>query len=114
MLLKKSDLWSKIKILAYKSHFTAAKIRLHTANNLKLWLVSARIESAKNALELVPDCPSALILLGEEDATTVTEAEQYFQKAQVGAETRYKRRRRFFRLTYFLYSILARGEIYFI
>ena len=59
-------------------------------------LVSARIESAKSALELVPDCPSALILLGEEDATTVTEAEQYFQKAQVGAEARYKRSLNFY------------------
>lgn len=59
-------------------------------------LVSARIESAKHALELVPDCPSALILLGEEDATTVTEAEQHFQKAQVGAETRYKRSLNFY------------------
>ena len=53
-------------------------------------LVTARIEAAKSALELVPDCPSALVLLGEEDADTVTKAEEYFQRALGGAEAKYK------------------------
>lgn len=53
--------------------------------------VNARIESAKSALQIEPDNPSALILLGEEEAATVAEAEAIFQRALVAAEARHKK-----------------------
>ena len=75
---------NQIMILYIIKIFTCEKDKDRPADMIMVsaWrerLVSARIETAKSALELVPDCPSALILLGEEDATIVTEAEQYFQ-----------------------------------
>uniref|UniRef100_T1IZ41 Protein ST7 homolog n=1 Tax=Strigamia maritima TaxID=126957 RepID=T1IZ41_STRMM len=51
----------------------------------------ARIKAAREALEKHPDCATAYILLGEEEANTVTEAEKLFKQALKVAEANYKR-----------------------
>ncbi|OTF82136.1 suppression of tumorigenicity-like protein [Euroglyphus maynei] len=50
-----------------------------------------RIRSAYKALELNPDCAPALILLAEEEAKTVWEAEKFFLTALRAAESQYRR-----------------------
>merc|ERR1712176_912077 len=54
-------------------------------------LEEARIESAKSALQINPAYPTALILLAEEKAESISEAEQYLLRALDGAEKNYKK-----------------------
>lgn len=49
-----------------------------------------RIKAAHSALEISADCAPAYILLAEEEATTIAEAEQILQDALVVAEANYK------------------------
>lgn len=49
-----------------------------------------RIKAAHSALELNAECAPAYILLAEEEATTIVEAEQILLDALVVAETNYK------------------------
>ncbi|XP_029428143.1 suppressor of tumorigenicity 7 protein-like isoform X2 [Rhinatrema bivittatum] len=51
----------------------------------------ARIKAAYRALELQNDCPTAYILLAEEEATTISEAERLLKQALKAGETTYKR-----------------------
>lgn len=51
----------------------------------------ARIKAANDALEKNPECPTALILLAEEDASTILEAEKLFKQAYKYAEVQYKK-----------------------
>ncbi|XP_013779198.1 suppressor of tumorigenicity 7 protein homolog isoform X2 [Limulus polyphemus] len=50
-----------------------------------------RIKSAHEALEKNPDCAPAYILLAEEEATTIIEAEKLFKQALKVAETQYRK-----------------------
>ncbi|CAD7002789.1 unnamed protein product [Ceratitis capitata] len=50
-----------------------------------------RIKSAHTALEINPECASAYILLAEEEATTITEAEKILKTALKIAEINYRR-----------------------
>ncbi|KAL1505878.1 hypothetical protein ABEB36_005334 [Hypothenemus hampei] len=50
-----------------------------------------RLKAAHNALEKNPDCATAYILLAEEEATTITEAEKILKQAYKVAEANYKR-----------------------
>uniref|UniRef100_A0A182KA84 Protein ST7 homolog n=1 Tax=Anopheles christyi TaxID=43041 RepID=A0A182KA84_9DIPT len=54
-----------------------------------------RIKAAKSALELNPDCAPAYILLAEEEATTIVEAEKILRTALKVAEGNYKRSQTF-------------------
>ena len=54
-------------------------------------LEEARIESAKSALQINPNYPTALILLAEEEAESVSQAEQFLLRALDGAEKNYKK-----------------------
>lgn len=49
-----------------------------------------RIKSAHNALEINPECASAYILLSEEEATTIIEAEKILKNALKVAEANYR------------------------
>ena len=51
----------------------------------------ARVSSAKEALVLNPECAPALLLLAEEEATTVLEAEQLLKQALKAAESSYRK-----------------------
>nr|XP_033773427.1 suppressor of tumorigenicity 7 protein-like isoform X2 [Geotrypetes seraphini] len=51
----------------------------------------ARIKAAYHALELQNDCPTACILLAEEEAMTISEAEKLLKRALKAGETAYKR-----------------------
>ncbi|XP_075766068.1 suppressor of tumorigenicity 7 protein-like isoform X1 [Pelodiscus sinensis] len=51
----------------------------------------ARIKAAYQALELNNDCATAYVLLAEEEATTITDAEKYFKQALKAGETVYKK-----------------------
>ncbi|XP_071809014.1 suppressor of tumorigenicity 7 protein homolog isoform X2 [Asterias amurensis] len=50
-----------------------------------------RIKAAHEALEKSPDCAAALILLAEEESTTIAEAERLFRQALKSADTNFKR-----------------------
>lgn len=50
-----------------------------------------RIKGAQNALEVNPDCAPAYILLAEEEATTILEAEKILRTALKIAETNYRK-----------------------
>jgi len=52
---------------------------------------SARIKAAKEAIELNPECATAYILLAEEEALDIQEAEVKFREAFRIAETNYRR-----------------------
>ncbi|XP_025932990.1 suppressor of tumorigenicity 7 protein-like isoform X4 [Apteryx rowi] len=51
----------------------------------------ARIKAAYQALELNNDCATAYVLLAEEEATTIVDAEKYFKQALKAGETIYRR-----------------------
>ncbi|KAL3853114.1 hypothetical protein ACJMK2_016690 [Sinanodonta woodiana] len=51
----------------------------------------SRIKAAHEALEKNPDCATALILLAEEEATTIVEAEKLFKQAYKVAEANYRK-----------------------
>ncbi|XP_023557521.1 suppressor of tumorigenicity 7 protein-like [Octodon degus] len=51
----------------------------------------ARIKAAYQALELNNDCATAYVLLAEEEATTIVDAERLFKQALKAGETIYKR-----------------------
>ncbi|XP_030076229.1 suppressor of tumorigenicity 7 protein-like isoform X1 [Microcaecilia unicolor] len=51
----------------------------------------ARIKAAYHALELRNDCPTAYVLLAEEEATTISEAEKLLKQALKAGETAYKK-----------------------
>ncbi|KAK3103171.1 hypothetical protein FSP39_016989 [Pinctada imbricata] len=51
----------------------------------------SRIKAAKDALEKNPDCPTAMILLAEEDTSTIVDAEKMFKQAYKAAETNYRK-----------------------
>jgi len=68
-------------------------------------LEQTRIEAARSALQINPEHPTALILLAEEKAETVTEAEQYFLKALNSAELAFKKS-----LAFYNQSNNRRGE----
>ncbi|KAL4226411.1 Suppressor of tumorigenicity 7 protein [Mactra antiquata] len=51
----------------------------------------ARIKAANEALEKNPECSTALILLAEEDASTILDAEKLFKQAYKYAEVQYKK-----------------------
>lgn len=50
----------------------------------------ARVKAAREALEKNPDCAPAYILLAEEEATTIIEAEKILKQALRCAEMNYK------------------------
>ncbi|KAH1027787.1 hypothetical protein HUJ05_001233 [Dendroctonus ponderosae] len=50
-----------------------------------------RLKAAHSALEKNPECATAYILLAEEEATTITEAENLFRQAYKVAEINYKK-----------------------
>ncbi|XP_006895776.1 PREDICTED: suppressor of tumorigenicity 7 protein-like isoform X2 [Elephantulus edwardii] len=50
----------------------------------------ARIKAAYQALELNNDCATAYVLLAEEEATTIVDAERFFKKALKAGETIYR------------------------
>ena len=52
---------------------------------------SARIKAAKDAIGLNPECATAYILLAEEEAVDIAEAEVKFKEAFRIAETNYRR-----------------------
>ncbi|XP_061487983.1 suppressor of tumorigenicity 7 protein-like isoform X3 [Rhineura floridana] len=51
----------------------------------------ARIKAAYQALELNNDCATAYVLLAEEEATTIVDAEKYFKQALRAGETVYRK-----------------------
>lgn len=51
----------------------------------------ARIKAAKDAIALNPECATAYILLAEEEASDITEAEIKFKEAYRIAETNHRR-----------------------
>ncbi|XP_065259636.1 suppressor of tumorigenicity 7 protein-like [Emys orbicularis] len=51
----------------------------------------ARIKAAYQALELNNDCATAYVLLAEEEATTILDAEKYFKQALKAGETVYRK-----------------------
>lgn len=51
----------------------------------------ARIKAAYQALELNNDCATAYVLLAEEEATTIVDAERLFKQALKAGETIYRR-----------------------
>ncbi|XP_006865973.1 PREDICTED: suppressor of tumorigenicity 7 protein-like isoform X3 [Chrysochloris asiatica] len=51
----------------------------------------ARIKAAYQALELNNDCATAYVLLAEEEATTIADAERLFKQALKAGETMYRR-----------------------
>ncbi|XP_078249497.1 suppressor of tumorigenicity 7 protein-like isoform X2 [Pogona vitticeps] len=51
----------------------------------------ARIKAAYQALELNNDCATAYVLLAEEEATTIVDAEKYFKQALRAGETIYRK-----------------------
>lgn len=51
----------------------------------------ARIKAAHDALEKNPECSTALILLAEEEASTIIEVERLFRQALKVAETNYRK-----------------------
>uniref|UniRef100_A0A8D0B9L3 Suppressor of tumorigenicity 7 protein-like n=1 Tax=Salvator merianae TaxID=96440 RepID=A0A8D0B9L3_SALMN len=51
----------------------------------------ARIKAAYQALELNNDCATAYVLLAEEEATTIIDAEKYFKQALRAGETVYRK-----------------------
>jgi ST7 protein len=51
----------------------------------------ARIKAAKDAIVLNPECATAYILLAEEEATDIAEAEVKFREAYRIAETNHRR-----------------------
>ncbi|XP_078340046.1 suppressor of tumorigenicity 7 protein homolog isoform X3 [Crassostrea virginica] len=52
---------------------------------------ASRIKAAKDALEKNPDCPTAMILLAEEDTGSIVDAEKMFKQAYKAAEVNYKK-----------------------
>lgn len=50
-----------------------------------------RVKAAHTAIEKNPDCATAYILLAEEEATTITEAEKLLKQAYKLAEANYKK-----------------------
>lgn len=52
---------------------------------------SARIKAAHEALEINPDCTPALILLADEEATTILDAEKILRSALKTAESNYRK-----------------------
>lgn len=50
----------------------------------------ARVKAAREALEKNPDCAPAYILLAEEEATTIIEAEKILKQALRCAEINYR------------------------
>lgn len=51
----------------------------------------ARIKAAKEAIEINPECATGYILLAEEEATDIAEAETRFREAYKIAETNHRR-----------------------
>uniref|UniRef100_A0A7M4FEE6 Suppressor of tumorigenicity 7 protein-like n=1 Tax=Crocodylus porosus TaxID=8502 RepID=A0A7M4FEE6_CROPO len=51
----------------------------------------ARIKAAHQALELSNDCATAYVLLAEEEATTIVDAEKYFKQALKAGESVYRK-----------------------
>ncbi|KAM4797050.1 suppressor of tumorigenicity 7 protein-like isoform 1-T2 [Rhinophrynus dorsalis] len=51
----------------------------------------ARVKAAYQALEVYNDCATAYILLAEEEATTISDAERLFQQALKAGESAYKK-----------------------
>lgn len=51
----------------------------------------ARIKAAKEALEKNPECPTALILLAEEEQSSMIEVEKYLKQALKIAEQNYRK-----------------------
>ena len=51
----------------------------------------ARIKAAYQALELNNDCATAYVLLAEEEATTIVDAERYFKQALKAGEMIYRK-----------------------
>ncbi|GFN84607.1 gelsolin [Plakobranchus ocellatus] len=51
----------------------------------------SRIKAAHNALEKNPECATAMVLLAEEETTTVLESEKMFKQAYKAAESSYRK-----------------------
>ncbi|KAG8450886.1 hypothetical protein GDO86_003233, partial [Hymenochirus boettgeri] len=60
----------------------------------KAWrerIPQARIKAAYQALDVLNDCATAYVLLAEEEATTIADAEKYFQQALKAGESAYRK-----------------------
>ncbi|XP_044139434.1 suppressor of tumorigenicity 7 protein-like isoform X1 [Bufo gargarizans] len=60
----------------------------------KAWrerIPQSRVKAAYQALDVANDCATAYILLAEEEATTISDAEKLFQQALKAAESAYKK-----------------------
>ncbi|XP_053212479.1 suppressor of tumorigenicity 7 protein-like isoform X2 [Panonychus citri] len=55
----------------------------------------ARVKAAREAVDKNPECATALILLAEEEAPTITEAEKILKQALKVAETNYRKSQQF-------------------
>ncbi|GFR74027.1 suppressor of tumorigenicity protein 7-like protein [Elysia marginata] len=51
----------------------------------------SRIKAAHNALEKNPECATAMVLLAEEETTTILESEKMFKQAYKAAESSYRK-----------------------
>ncbi|XP_039264320.2 suppressor of tumorigenicity 7 protein homolog [Styela clava] len=80
----------------HQTFFTCDTDHLRPADTImqKAWRErnpKARITAAHQALEVETDCATALILLGEEECTTILEAEKRFKQALKSGEERYRK-----------------------
>jgi len=80
----------------HQTYFTSETDHMRPCDNImqKAWRErnpQARIKAAHEALKEDPDCAAGYILLAEEEATTLLEAERLFRKAYKCSEVLYKK-----------------------
>lgn len=84
----------------HQTYFTSESDHLRTCDNImqKAWRErnpQARIKAAHQALKEDPECAAGYILLAEEEATTILEAERLFKKALKCSEGLYRKSQAF-------------------